>query len=523
MEKQISMNNQTKSNAEALYTYISQHKISVLFVWIITILIYGAWSTQNLVTFDAEGFYEVAAGQGWYNSWYQLGRWSLVLFKDIFNVKLVNPYFQITMFGLLFPASVILWWFCFYRWNKNAEPRFGLLFFSGIYLSHPIWAMQFSYRNQMESITFLMCLLPIALLLLTDRTAEGRIPRIIISAVITVICFGGYQSFLFMFGEGIILYLLFRLFHDYSSSTRKDFWKEFLFLLGFTVACFTAYSIISRILCSYHGLTYGTSYLNSQFHWGSYPIADNLHAITDYLYHTLISNNAVYNCIGIIEVLIGVILVFFAFRGRAHERILGFLLFFASWITPFALLFVTASPPVHRSQFCFVLTIAFWGTIELGLFSRYLTQKHTTDSSILLIITILVITVFPQIQKNTRLLYSDYMTMYEDEVQLWTIYYQALSEGAQEGYPIVFIDGKSNYMNESMLEEEVIGYSYFEFNTYYGGTKIIEAMRAYGMNVSSPTDDQRAFAAEVAEGMETWPHEGGITVRDGIIIVNMQP
>ena len=510
-----------KSNLDEFFAFVSQHKMSILFVWIFTIMIYGPWCVQNLVTFDSEGFFSMADGQKWYNQWYSLGRWSLILIKDIFNVRLINPYFQITLFGLFFPASVILWWFCFYRWNHNIEPRFGLVLFSAIYLSHPIWATQFSYRNQMESITILMCLMPTALLLLTDRMPEGRIPRVILSAAVTVICFGGYQSFLFMYSEGVILYLLFRLYHDYSESNRKDFWKEILFLLVFTVFCFVAYFIISYLLCVWQGLTYGTEYLSSQFRWGSFPAAKNIQLIAKVLYDSLVSNGPVFNCLGIIEILAGAVLICFVFHGRPQERILGFVFFAVSWAIPFLLLLVTAFPVVYRSHFSFVLVLAFWGAVELGMLFHILSRRCLTDIRAFLAILILMFTIFPQVQKSTRLLYTDYMTMYNDEIQLWIIYHQALAKGAHEGDPIVFLNGKSNYINGSMVELEVIGYSYFEFNGNYGGTKIIEAMRAYGMNVSNPTDEQCDFASSVADEMDVWPNAGGIVVQNGIIIVKL--
>lgn len=526
MEKGLADNKLNRCNEEGLLTYIIQHKLSVLLVWIFAVLIYGVWCAQNIVTFDAEGFFDLEDGQRWYRQWFELGRWSMVLFKYIINNRLINPFFQIALFGLFFPASVIFWWFCFYRWNRNQESRFGLLLFSGIYLSHPIWATQFAYRNQMESITFLMCLLPIALLLITDHAPEGRIPRVVISAMLTVICFGGYQSFMFMYGEGVILYLLFRLYHDYTPETCKTFWKEILFLGGFTVVCFAGDHIISWILCARNGLTYGTDYLNSQFHWGSYPAADNLQVIVEYLYNSLISNGTLYNCLGIIEIVAGAVLICFVFRDRPFERILGVLLFIASWLTPFLLLFVTASPIVHRSQFSYVLALAFWGAIELGVLIRILSGNRLTEVRVIMIALICAFTIVPQMQKNTRLLYTDYMTMHTDEVQLWTIYYQALEKGAHEGDPIVFLSGKDSYMNGSMVEQEVIGFSYFEFNRAYGedmdnARKIIEAMRACGMNVSVPTEEQRAYASLVAEDMDVWPRAGGIAVQNGIIIVKL--
>ncbi len=512
------MNN---SNIQELYKYIKTRKMEVVFVYLFTILLYGVWMAQNLVTFDAEGFYFEDSGLKWYEQWYQLGRWSLVVMKKILNVKLVNPYFQLTTLGIFFPASVILWWFCFYKWNHFKESKFALLVFSGLYISHPIWTMQFSYRNQMEAITIIMILLPIAMLLLTDRVSDGRWIRIIVAAALVIVSFGAYQSFMFLYAEAIVIYLLFRVYYDYMQEGKKDCWREVVFLAFFTVVCYVIYSCIAKYMCSIRGLTYGTDYLRTQFHWGTYSLAENVETILGYIKETLLGDGVVYNALGAVEIIVGLVMVIYAFRNRIGARILALLLFIGSWIIPFVLVIVTAADIVDRSQFSFTLTLAFWGAMEFGALYHYFFRIRVTDIRALFFVFILACAIVPQMQKTTRLLYTDYMIMHMDEVQLWTIYYEAMQKGAEEGDTIVFVGAKGNYLTGSMVEKEVVGFSYLEANDVSVSGKIVEAMRAYGMNVEKPTDEQIKYAKEVAETMESWPDSEGIVVEDGLIIVKL--
>lgn len=227
-----SMDNTNKTNIYHLYRYVKERRLSILFIYIYTISIYGAWLSQNLVTFDAEGLYAVPEGTKWYLQWYQLGRWALVLLKKLMGVKLINPYFQISIFILFFPASVILWWFCFYKWNHFKENMIALLVFAGVYISHPIWSLQFAYRNQMEGITISMIFLPIAMLLLTDRQKEGKWLRTFLAGGLIITSFGTYQSFILVYAEAVAIYFLFRVYYDYTEGDKYNFWKEVLFFLG---------------------------------------------------------------------------------------------------------------------------------------------------------------------------------------------------------------------------------------------------------------------------------------------------
>ena len=515
------MDNTNKSNFYHLYRYVKERRLSILFIYIYTISIYGAWLSQNLVTFDAEGLYAVPEGTKWYLQWYQLGRWALVLLKKLMGVKLINPYFQISIFILFFPASVILWWFCFYKWNHFKENMIALLVFAGVYISHPIWSLQFAYRNQMEGITISMIFLPIAMLLLTDRQKEGKWLRTFLAGGLIITSFGTYQSFILVYAEAVAIYFLFRVYYDYTEGDKYNFWKEVLFFLGLTIICYILYIGISKALCIRLGIEYGSDYLKAQFHWGTEPISANIALIVGIVKRALTGDGIVYNKLAIIEVIVGCIMLGYVFRNRFRAGLVAFLVFIGTWIIPFMLVIVTAFNIVDRSQFGFVLVLSFWAAIEIGALAKIVIGRKYTDVGVLLLVFVIVCGIFPQIEKTTRLLYSDYMTVYGDEVQFRTIYYEALGKGASEGDIIVFVGGKPNFFLESALQQELVGYSYLEETGFYGDNKIIEAMRAYGMNVTYPSPEQRQYAAQKAESMEIWPDIDGILVEDGLIIVRL--
>ena len=90
--------------------------------------------------------------------------------------------------------------------------------------------------------------------------------------------------------------------------------------------------------------------------------------------------------------------------------------------------------------------------------------------------------------------------------------------GAKPGAAI-YVHGKTdNFPNDSIVEREVIGFSYTEVNSI-APKKFVEAMIAEGFNVSFPTDEQVNKASEHVKKMKCYPDEDYIEVYENIIIV----
>ena len=135
-------------------------------------------------------------------------------------------------------------------------------------------------------------------------------------------------------------------------------------------------------------------------------------------------------------------------------------------------------------------------------------------------ITATIFAVVSQVQITTRLLYTDVHTMETDLRSFQSIYDRALDEGAMPGYAIYFVGSDTLYKfqnNESMLEYEVVGFSYLEYCTLYGRKdirdfKVPQAMRAYGFNVSIANDEQYEIAKTTGKDMPNWPEKGSVKV-----------
>lgn len=401
-----------------------------------------------------------------------------------------------------------------------------MIIFSTIYLSHPIWSLQFSYRNQMEMICIVMVILPIAVALFTQELDKegGKILsfNMIVSLLLTVCCFGSYQSFMFMFAEAIILYFVIRLYNGKENPKSKVFWKKILLVLIYTMIAYVLFNEIAKFMCKRHDVGYGAAYLESQFKWFSNPVSDNMKTILGYIFNTAWGDGVVYTKILAVEVC--VLIILFAAKCVKEKKFLCIecLCIMAMLMIPYLLTVVTANEVVHRSQFTFVFLVAFLAAYEIEIILSLVTPKTVTKFFVLCIMGLFSFTVLTQIQMTTKLLYSDYAVMNLDEIQMREIYYEALSKGAHEGDAIVLIGGKgkAGYLYDTITGYEVVGYSYFEHTATYGNDKLIEAMRAYGMNVIKPTDEQIQHAYEMIDEMDCWPSgENSIRVEDGLIIV----
>lgn len=98
--------------------------------------------------------------------------------------------------------------------------------------------------------------------------------------------------------------------------------------------------------------------------------------------------------------------------------------------------------------------------------------------------------------------------------------YSALKKGAHEGDAIVFLGVHSNYADETIIENEVIGFSYFESIPLIS-MKVVEAMQAYGFNVSKPSVEQTEYAQSLKDSMECYPSDNCVVIENGLIIVRL--
>lgn len=526
--------------------YIKSNLLFVVFTYVLFIALFGAWTFHDMVTFDSESFYDDELGAKWYRQWFDIGRWAFVALKALLGTIIINPFFSTALFVLLFPMSFILWAFALSHWTNNDSMRWQGFVFVALAMSHPVWAQQFAYRNQMEVMSVALLLAPIALLVFTEFLKTKRISYAISSLVLFVVLFGSYQSFVFLIPEGICFYLAIAALSGVGGICKSDdtdvahashaapaskmalpgfkrqCWKNVLVSIVFVVVAFVLNSVISNVCQHFFGNANPDPYLSNQFSWGTESVGSCIHTILSSIYHTSFGNGLEYSAVfGIEAVAIVIWLVSILVR---RKKMCGFitLVFFGILVLPFLLTIATATPIVIRSQFALVFALAFLGVFELQGVIKFFDDEDRRKSAAGVVSAIAVLVVFVlQSGTQTRLLYSDMKMMDDDRQNFEQIYYQAQKLGANDGDAVCFVGGRATDLGDSFVSSEIVGYSYLATPLYYDSAKASEAMKAYGLDVSTPTGEQEAAAKQETEEMSVWPHDGSISVHDGYFVVKL--
>ena len=501
--------------------YCNKRPIALVGLFALTIAFFGMWAFHHMVTFDAEGFYSLENGEKWYVQWIAIGRWAFVALKAALDVIAVNPYFATALFVLLLPLSALLWSFAFQRWAGSDQPLWVTLVFCTLYLSHPIWAQQFGYRNQLEVMSVALAIAPFGMLLVGEWLRGKGAGWGIAALAVATFEFGCYQSFIFMYALGICIFLFHDMQRESEGKKNLTLWRKLGMSLAFVVVAFALCWGISKATEIAFGVDSAVTYFSSQFQWGVRPAAENIHAIATYLFHSAFGNGIEFTALFAVEVFGLAFWIVAAWVRRKPWRGFATLIAFGIVLCPFLLEIVTAGDIVIRSQLAFVLAVSFLGMFELEVLAQLLFKRVPKGVLAVVIVVVAIIAVVPQLQLQSRLLYTDVMVMDSDRTKMEQVYYQAMQAGGRPGDAVCFVGGQSNAVNDTMVEHEVIGYSYFEFVGSYDGGKAIEAMQAYGFDVSKPTDAQESAARAEADSLEVWPSGGSISVHDGYYVVRL--
>lgn len=488
-----------------------------------------SWLVKDSVTFDAEGLYNKADSSFWYDQWIRLGRWTIYFLKKFMGITNINPYFANSIILVAFPLSALLWSFIIDRWISNDVPLLKTVFCI-MYIIHPVWALQFSYRMHMEVLAIAMLFLPIAVALLTDWLEHGRKSSLAAAFVLTVLSFGAIQSFMIVYCNAMALYLMI-IFEKSEKTELKTRVRDIIRLIVFSIVALAVWYLLARIVCKAKGLPYGHPYADSQFQWSDRSRKESIKVILEYIKQSMFGNGSVFTCIYGVSAIIFVVRSVIRIVRKRGCYILSFLMSLAIVFIPFILEVLTAGYIVLRSQWALVFSLSIMLAFDLLWIEETVNALKCRFSGRTISVAIMICLLLSQGQIMTRLLYTDIHTMEVDLRTFQSIYDRALDEGAGYGYAIYFSDnGKRvpSMITDSLLEEEVVGYSYIEYvythsHGIYDFEKPIQAMRAYGFNVAIPTQEQIDLAEETAEKMPIWPEDGSVTVltEEKLIVVKV--
>lgn len=508
-------------------SYIRRNIAWIIMIYLIFAAFWGSWIVRSLITFDEEGLFFPSDAEEWYNQWFRLGRWAIVYLKKILGVYSVNPYFSNAMLFIFFPMSALLWCFDIETWAGEKTLPVKLSFVL-IFTLHPVWALMFSYRMHMDVLVVGMVLLPLAMMFLTEWLEDNSTGSLIAALILTVICFGSFQTFMILFADAVAVYIFIRLSEE---TCRKKLMKDIMWIGGFTAVSVFIWYLIARVCCKITGNPYGDSYSDGQFMWGDRSFKESVKTILKYMRYSMFGDGKIYSRLYGIAAVIFIVILLSGIILRKRNSILSLIAGGAVILIPYALEIITAGNIVVRSQWAFVFSLSFIIMYELLFIEDLISRSSVRINREIPVIALVVIIVLSQGQIMTRLLYTDNHTMEVDLRTFQSIYDRALLEGASFGDAICFVGDESRHrdlISNSLVEYEVVGFSYMEYchTAYMDGvdnTKVPRAMRAYGFNVAEPTSEQLERASQFAEDMPYWPSDGSVKVLpdEGVIIVKI--
>lgn len=510
-----------KTIIDSFLEYIKKNKLYFITVFIVFIAIYGIWAFNDFVTLDAEPMYTTNGAAELYNSWIVLGRWALVILKKIMGIWNINPFFAITVFVIGFPVSSVVWNYILQKWfgcDKDVYP--GRIVFDIIYLTCPIWGYQFSFRNQIEGITLLLILLPISVYLLSKWLDGSNIAYAIVALCGMVFAFSGYQAFLIMYAEAVLIYFFCIVIT--GKVNRKQFYIRLLKVIIFTIVAYVLYQLSVKIVAGHLNVSREgyDNYLLAQIPWFKDGFSKCFGEMAAALKTIFFGGLNAYSAAYFAEFVIAIIMFIGYCIKKGNLKIWTGIITVLMFALPLALTILTAGAAVIRQQFAYSLALAAVGSFEFSVIYGFMIKRLPKLLLQCLVVIVMLAFTVPQVQILTRVLYTNYRVAQKDQELMSKIYATAREKGAAEGDALAFIGGQSFGEDSTIIVQEAIGISYSEWASVYPD-KTLWAMQANGYPVSLPTPEQKEKAYKIAENIPCWPDKESVYVEDGLTVVHL--
>ena len=514
------------SLAADFYEYCRERTPSVILLAVVTLAVWGVWSTHDIMTFDAEGFYLGDGIDGWLKGWIGVGRWGFVLLKRILRVRVINPYFSMAIFLVAFPFSAVVWSFFICRAQGNRKNiKADILIFGLIYLTHPIWIYQYIFRNQIEVFSIALLILAFAMVFFAEWMNTGQILPMIFSFLGVTFVFGCYQGLTLLFGEAVIVYFFLLLASvGERGKGMRVFWTRLIRGFIFAAAAYALASVLTVISRKITKTGNANNYMTQGIRWGKDSVAECLRDIFAFVKEAVLGNRSIFTPIFAVLILLLILWMIRQVMKRGRTYILMFPIAFAMILFCFILDFLAGAQVIMRTQFLIAFCIAFLADFLFIRIYGAFRERSALLAAVGLGLAI-CIAVVPAVQQTDRCLYAFTKTMESDEETMKAIYHEALKQGAVPGMPIYIFGAKEHQGTEAenLIRSEGFERFALPYLSLIGSpyeTKAVSAMRALGCPVDYPDKEFRDTAKVIASDLPTWPREGSVYVGDGVIIVH---
>lgn len=515
--------NDIKVEASNFLQYLKESKLLILILSLFIFFAYGFPLTQFTLSIDEENAmfseddYAISV-------WSEQGRYGISLIKYIFNTIHGNSLTN-TFLALVFLLVTALIWAYNFNIVRKVKQKWdtGALIFTLVFLTFPAYAENIGFSMMSFEFGFGWIAIAVSGLFLTRWVLfQKSIYYAVGAIVLNIFAISIYQSFIGVLISSIVMVTLL---HVISRDTEDErFSLSELFKVMVKYAVVFALSVIVYKIIEYIFLLFlpPSAYITSFYHWGYYSPAIIIKDLLNY-FGRVLSGKMIYGSWVIIPtmfvLLIALILnMYKAIKQKNKKRPFSSIaiLIILLAISPFAMPILLGTPLLIRVN----LAISIFVACTWLYVYEMLKNKKTVYRAGLVIFILYV--GFSQSWAISRLFYGDYNRYQEDVAMAQQVNFriQELRKDETSQEPVVFLGNYKQVDRVNIIKQEVIGYSFFEWdNINYN--RMINFMHSLGYKYVIPTQQQRELAIRNSTNMPVWPLKGSVALKDGLIMVNL--
>ena len=512
---------------------IKQYRSHIFFMGLFVFLLHSAKINSVVIGIDTEDL--IHSEQNLYGGWLGTGRQGLVFLKYFLGNSHFNPYFSgmmtLVMFALAVSAFFLLWDYV----KGGRDGKFGLTawILGGLmWISHPVLAEQFYFSLQsMEiCICFLLTAGALALSRLwVEKRMKGRFLLFPAAVALLLVTFSGYQIFVALYIFGVVTMLLLRTVREFTSEEEfsvKCFWKSIGGYLLLFLAAFVINFTITKLFFS------NSDYLQDQILWGRIDFTDNIRNILHHMRQVLTGAGSIfyhwgYGLLCVTSFLLLLRLIWHH-RRRGKLRILLLLFVYcAVMLMPFLMTLIMGGAPVIRSQLILPVMTGFLAYLNIALLQQAeLPQGRAELCAAAVVVLISAAGGLAQAKTTEALYYTD-RCRYEQDVALAETLIKRLKLVNRWNLPVVFVGSIEFEPNNACVEGEIIGRSFFDYDTevepldYWSTRRILGFLHTLGADYEQVPADRMEEALKYSTYMAMWPEENCVEIWDDIVVVKL--
>lgn len=501
--------------------YLTKNKNLWILIFLWNCLCHATMLLSTSIGIDTEDI--ITLKDLFYGGWLETGRQGLVFLKLLTDTYTFNPYLSGAITLIMLTAAGIMWTYLF-TVITGKENKSAIVSFSMLLTVSTIFTEQMYFKLQCMEISIALVLMAVSLLMTYKK-------KYVISIALNLVLFSVYQVMvaLFIFGAAACIFLICFCICDADNENNTNAWKHTVGFLTVFAISFLANQIVTACFFS------GSDYLATQIGWFTNPFSVCMANIVQHIKEVLFGMQIYYVktfAIYCFLLLAAVILIFVKEKGQRtlSEKILAAFSLILLYMSPFYMTILCGQAPVMRSQLVLPFTVSFMAYVLFVLAQKYAGKYLVKADKIIwsLLIVTGFMTGYLQLKYTMQLNYTDSVRYASDVRTAETMIERIDSlQDEQRSLPVVIIGELPAQLNNSCIRGEVIGYSFFEWDTqvepygYFNTRRVLGFMHTLGVNYRQGDMEQTQKALEYSKNMSSWPTKSCVEIYDDIIIVKL--